>query len=77
MSQTSIHNAPDIKMEESKHNGHGNGVSPDEDRSEMLQRLRSAASVNMSPELFEKLYLTPQNNVKGELRKTFANPTPM
>jgi hypothetical protein len=80
MSRTSVHNAPDVKMEEGnglKHNDHGNGISPDDERNEMLQRLRSTASVNMSPELFEKLYLTPQNNVKGELRKTFANPTPM
>ncbi|KAG6001456.1 hypothetical protein E4U21_004312 [Claviceps maximensis] len=37
----------------------------------------SAGSVSMSPELFEKLYLSPQNNVAGGLRKTFANPTPM
>ena len=29
----------------------------------------------MTPELFEKLYLTPEQKVKGELRKTFANPT--
>lgn len=28
-------------------------------------------------ELFEKLYLSPQNNVKGDLRSTFANPTPL
>lgn len=28
-------------------------------------------------QLFEKLYLSPQNQVKGELRKTFANPTPI
>jgi hypothetical protein len=31
----------------------------------------------MSPELFEKLYLSAQNAVKGELRKIFANPTPV
>ncbi|KAL8914532.1 MAG: hypothetical protein Q9171_000885 [Xanthocarpia ochracea] len=27
--------------------------------------------------LFEKLYLTPQNPVKGDLRATFGNPTPV
>lgn len=48
-----------------------------EDRMETLNRFRSAQSISMSPELFEKLYLSPQNAVKGELRKTFANPTPM
>lgn len=34
-------------------------------------------SVAMSAELFEKLYVSPQNQVKGDLRKTFGNPTPM
>lgn len=28
-------------------------------------------------QMFEKLYLSPQNAVKGELRKTFGNPTPL
>jgi uncharacterized protein len=44
---------------------------------EVLQRIRTAGSVSLSPELFEKLYLSPPNNVKGELRKTFGNPTPL
>ncbi|CEJ89895.1 hypothetical protein VHEMI05711 [[Torrubiella] hemipterigena] len=48
-----------------------------EDRMETLNRFRSAQSISMSPEMFEKLYLSPQNAVKGELRKTFANPTPI
>jgi len=42
-----------------------------------LNRLRTAGSISISPEMFEKLYLSPQNNVKGDLRKTFGNPTPM
>lgn len=49
----------------------------DDDHMETLNRFRSAQSIAMTPELFEKLYLSPQNAVKGELRKTFANPTPM
>lgn len=44
---------------------------------EALKKLRSATSISMSPELFEKLYLTPHTPVKGDLRQTFANPTPM
>jgi hypothetical protein len=47
------------------------------DYNEELQRLRTAGSVQMSAELFEKLYLTPNIPVKGDLRKTFGNPTPM
>lgn len=48
-----------------------------ESRDETLERVRTAGTVSMSPELFEKLYLSPQNNVQGELRKTIGNPTPM
>lgn len=59
----------------------GNGVGKDSDyaegHKETLSRFRSAQSISMTPELFEKLYLSPQNKVKGDLRKTFANPTPM
>lgn len=46
-------------------------------REDALHRVRTAGSVSISPELFEKLYLSPQTNVKGDLRKTFGNPTPM
>lgn len=60
---------------------HSNGVKKGSDYtegpSEDLSRFRSAQSIAMTPELFEKLYLSPQNKVKGDLRKTFANPTPM
>ena len=51
----------------------GNHVGP----GEALQRIRTAGSISISPELFEKIYLSPQNTVKGELRKTFGNPTPV
>ncbi|KAK2054722.1 GPR1/FUN34/YaaH-class plasma membrane protein [Colletotrichum caudatum] len=46
-------------------------------RDDILRRTKTAGSVSMSPELFEKLYLSPQNKVKGDLRKTFGNPTPI
>lgn len=42
-----------------------------------LHPLHSIPSVTISNEMFEKLYLNPQNRVKGDLRKTFANPTPL
>jgi len=44
---------------------------------EALNRIRTAGSISISPELFEKLYLSPQNKVSGDLRKTFGNPTPI
>lgn len=48
-----------------------------ETRDEALSRIKSYSTVTLSPELFEKLYLQPLANVKGDLRKTFANPTPL
>ena len=63
--------------------GHGNmnnnnlTMGEEESNGAALNRIRTAGSVSMSPELFEKLYLSPENRVKGDLRKTFGNPTPM
>ena len=49
----------------------------DEHPDSALKRMRTAGSISLSPELFEKLYLSPENRVKGDLRKTFGNPTPL
>jgi hypothetical protein len=42
-------------------------------------RIERVATVNsyIPPQEHEKLYLSPQNKVKGELRRTFGNPTPV
>lgn len=42
-----------------------------------MQPLHNISSVTISNEMFEKLYLNPANKVKGDLRRTFANPTPL
>ncbi|KAI9745419.1 MAG: hypothetical protein M1818_000953 [Claussenomyces sp. TS43310] len=42
-----------------------------------LGRSTTTGSISISPELFEKIYLSPPNVVKGDLRKTFGNPTPL
>ena len=47
------------------------------DPEDALKRIRTTGSLSISPELFEKIYLSPQNRVAGELRKTFGNPTPL
>ncbi|KAL8991559.1 MAG: hypothetical protein Q9177_000059 [Variospora cf. flavescens] len=52
-------------------------VKPDTSSDEALRHIRTANTISISPELFEKLYLTPQQAVKGYLRNTFANPTPV
>jgi hypothetical protein len=52
--------------------------SPTQDkRNEALHRIRTAGSVSIPPELFEQLYLAPHHRVKGQLRQTFGNPTPL
>ena len=48
-----------------------------ETHDELLQRMNTSSSVVMTSELFEKLYLGPMNKVKGDLRATFGNPTPL
>ncbi|KAI6756716.1 hypothetical protein HG530_011314 [Fusarium avenaceum] len=60
-----------------KHDGLNGNFDPEAQRLETLKQFRSAASVQMSPELFEKLYLSPMTKVKGDLRQTFGNPTPI
>ncbi len=68
------------------HNAGGNGyynggnayhLNDNMDNDTALKRIRTAGSISISPELFEKIYLSPQNAVKGDLRKTFGNPTPL
>ena len=49
----------------------------DHNPQDALHRIRTAGSISISPELFEKLYLGPETRTHGDLRKTFANPTPM
>jgi uncharacterized protein len=64
-------------------NGYTNGANTyhmndtNIDNETALKRIRTAGSISISPELFEKIYLSPQNAVKGDLRKTFGNPTPV
>jgi len=55
----------------------GNYLHGDMEPHDALKRIQTAGSISISPELFEKIYLSPQNAVKGELRKTFGNPTPL
>lgn len=58
-------------------NGNPYHLGEDMGHEDALKRIRTAGSISISPELFEKIYLSPQNAVKGDLRKTFGNPTPV
>ncbi|WPG99241.1 Hypothetical protein R9X50_00205200 [Acrodontium crateriforme] len=55
--------------------GQSNGFANDDGIH--ITRTETAGSLNLSMEMFEKLYLAPANRVHGDLRKTFANPTPL
>lgn len=46
-------------------------------QNENMPPLHNIRSVTISNEMFEKLYLNPAGQVKGDLRKTFGNPTPL
>lgn len=49
----------------------------DQIQNETLRKIQTGPSIAIPREMFEKLYLSPKNKVKGDLRKTFANPTPL
>ncbi|SMR54267.1 unnamed protein product [Zymoseptoria tritici ST99CH_3D1] len=62
-------------MEKDFENGYHLDGNMDADTA--LRRIQTSGSISISPELFEKIYLSPQNKVAGDLRKTFGNPTPL
>lgn len=64
---------PEIQEAEYDSTTNDNGNQYDD----VLHRARTAGAVSISAELFEKLYLSPKTPVKGDLRATFGNPTPM
>jgi hypothetical protein len=55
----------------------GYDLDDSEDRENALRKIHTSGALSISPELFEKIYLSPQNRVSGDLRGTFANPTPL
>lgn len=65
--------APRVSKPEYSHMNNGNN----NDLENALHRGRATGAVSLPPDLFEKLYLSPKTEVKGELRATFGNPTPM
>ncbi|KAI5366650.1 putative acetate transporter GPR1/FUN34/SatP family [Septoria linicola] len=62
-------------MEKDFENGYHLDNNMDADTA--LRKIQTSGSISISPELFEKIYLSPQNKVAGDLRKTFGNPTPL
>ena len=59
-------------------NGTGYDLHHDHhDEDTALRKMRTAGSLSISPELFEKIYLSPKNQVSNNIRSTFGNPTPL
>jgi hypothetical protein len=52
-------------------NGHHEYLEKDYDEGAALSKIRTAGSISISPELFEKLYLSPENRVKDKSRFAF------
>jgi hypothetical protein len=52
-------------------------LTANDDRNDALEKIRKTGSLSISPELFEKIYLSPKNPVKGDLRAILGNPTPL
>lgn len=44
---------------------------------EMAEATRQTTNMTIPAALFEQLYLAPKTQVKGHLRETFGNPTPI
>ncbi|KAI9812001.1 MAG: hypothetical protein M1827_004893 [Pycnora praestabilis] len=64
-------------MNDSKTDEHDHYRKPQSIDGAGFRQVQSAPNIVMTPELFEKIYLSPQIGVKGDLRATFANPTPL
>lgn len=37
-----------------------------------LQQVRTEGSITITPEMFERMYLSPENKVSGDLRRTLG-----
>lgn len=67
----------DFSVPSGYQNGRRYDLHDNMESGDALRRIQTSGSISISPELFEKIYLSPQNAVKGDLRKTFGNPTPL
>jgi uncharacterized protein len=76
-SNTSSTNKVLADFQEPQNDGNDSGIMAQDHQQEHLDRYNTNGSVAIPMEVFEKMYLNPQMPVKGELRKTFGNPTPL
>lgn len=75
---TPAHNNTTVEAKDYSHHSSETAtpsMAPGMSAEEHLNHIKTNGSISMSPEMFEKLYLAPEKKVKGELRRTFGNPT--
>jgi hypothetical protein len=75
---TPAHNSTTVEAKDYSHHSSETAtpsMAPGMSAEEHLNYIKTNGSISMSPEMFEKLYLAPEKKVKGELRRTFGNPT--
>lgn len=69
---------PDIEAQRSTSDPYRLNSHTNNDNDELhLSKTQTISGMTISPELFEKLYLTPKVPHVGDNYKRFANPTPM
>ncbi|KAK4499808.1 hypothetical protein PRZ48_007994 [Zasmidium cellare] len=71
---------PELRMHKSHDTDFANGNETNGNNSPMmptLQQVRTAGSVTITPEMFERMYLSPENKVSGDMRRILGNPTPI
>lgn len=47
------------------------------DEEAVLNKIRTAGGISISPEKFEKIYLSPKSSIPNKLRETWGNPIPL
>ena len=75
-------NVPDVEKDHAGSDSvNGNGRydlhHDHHDSDTALRRIRTAGSISITPELFEKIYLSPKNRVSNNIRSTFGNNNPL
>lgn len=68
---------PELRMHKSEDADFANGNDISPASMPTLQQVRTAGSVTITPEMFERMYLAPENKVSGDLRRIVGNPTPL
>lgn len=76
------HHVPDVEKDHAGSDSVNGNTKYDlhhdlHDEDTALRRLRTAGSISITPELFEKIYLSPKNQVSNNIRSTVGNPTPL